>query len=184
MRIVDPDSESDTMRDCEVGEVGEIWIRSAQVMLGYWNMPEETEKAVTPDGWFRTGDYGYLDDDGYLHIAGRNDDMITMNGMKFSPLEIEERIREFFPGYEFCVVGISDPAGVLGQIPVFCYAARNGDVITASELSRLLSDKIDRNKIPRVVYRVDPARLLDGKLARSVKERIGYRGAFLTRTQG
>ena len=89
-----------------------------------------------------------------------------MDGMKFSPEEIEECIREVFPGNELCVVGIPDPAGVVGEIPVLCYVARSGTTITASELSRLLSDRIDRNKIPRIVYRVESSGTPDGTLVR------------------
>ena len=72
LRIVD----TDTQRECEVGEVGEIWARGPQIMKGYWNMPEETAKAIT-DGWFHTGDAGYLDAEGYLYIHDRVKDMIV-----------------------------------------------------------------------------------------------------------
>ncbi|MEZ5248241.1 MAG: AMP-binding protein [Ilumatobacteraceae bacterium] len=85
VRIVDTDS----LEDCDVGEVGEIWIRSPQVMKGYWNMPEETEKAITADGWFRSGDAGYLDADGYLFIHDRVKDMIVSGGENVYPAEVE-----------------------------------------------------------------------------------------------
>ena len=72
-----------------IGEVGEIWIRSPQVMKGYWNMPEETAKAITADGWFQTGDAGYLDADGYLYIHDRVKDMIVSGGENVYPAEVE-----------------------------------------------------------------------------------------------
>jgi long-chain acyl-CoA synthetase len=75
--------------DVANGEVGEIWIRSQQVMKGYWNQPEETEKAVTPDGWFKSGDAGYLDADGYLYIHDRVKDMIVSGGENVYPAEVE-----------------------------------------------------------------------------------------------
>ena len=76
-------------RRCPAGEVGEIWIRSPQVMKGYWHMPEETAKAVTADGWFKSGDAGYLDEDGYLFIHDRVKDMIVSGGENVYPAEVE-----------------------------------------------------------------------------------------------
>lgn len=145
---------------------GEIATRGDHVMLGYWNNDELTHQTMTKDGWFKTGDFGFLDDGGYLHIVGRKDEIISMDGIKFSPVEIEEHVREFFPDYEICVVGVPDPAGVIGEIPVLCYIAQNGKTITASELSRLLSNRIDKNKIPRIVYRIEPDSDPEKKLIR------------------
>ena len=136
---------------------GEVAVAGEHVMIGYWRNETLTSASMTRNGWFRTGDIGFLDEEGYLHVIGRKDEVIMMDGMKFSPEEVEESIREVFPGNELCVVGIPDPAGVVGEIPVLCYIARSGNTITASELSRLLSGRIDRNKIPRIVYRVEPS---------------------------
>jgi long-chain acyl-CoA synthetase len=141
---------------CAAGVTGDVLVRGTHVMLGYWRDPARTAAAMRPDGWFRTGDRGTLGADGYLTLAGRSDGLISMDGATISPAEIEERIREFFPAYEFCIVGLPDPAGILGEIPVLCYVPRDGKTITPSELSRLLADRIDRNKIPRIVYRIDP----------------------------
>ena len=89
LRIVDTEpGEDGGVRDCEVGEVGEIWIKGPQVMLGYWNMPEETERSIT-DGWFHSGDAGYLDADGYLYIHDRVKDMIVSGGENVYPAEVE-----------------------------------------------------------------------------------------------
>ena len=84
LRIVD----TDTHRECEVGEVGEIWARGPQIMKGYWNMPEETAASIT-DGWFHTGDAGYLDAEGYLYIHDRVKDMIVSGGENVYPAEVE-----------------------------------------------------------------------------------------------
>ncbi len=84
LRIVGDDDH-----DCDVGEVGEIWIRSPQVMIGYWNQPEETAKSVTAEGWFKSGDAGYLDADGYLYIHDRVKDMIVSGGENVYPAEVE-----------------------------------------------------------------------------------------------
>jgi long-chain acyl-CoA synthetase len=85
LRIVDADTGEDLPPD----EVGEIWIRSRQNMLGYWKMPEETAKSLTDDGWFKSGDAGYLDEDGYLYIHDRVKDMIVSGGENVYPAEVE-----------------------------------------------------------------------------------------------
>ncbi len=86
LRIVDPDTGSDVAK---TGEVGEIWTRSGQNMLGYWKKPDETANTITEDGWLKTGDAGYLDDDGYLYIHDRVKDMIISGGENIYPAEIE-----------------------------------------------------------------------------------------------
>ena len=84
MRIVDDDGE-----DVPIGAVGELWTRSAQNMLGYWNNPEATAETITPDGWLKTGDAGYLDDEGYLYLHDRVKDMIVSGGENVYPAEVE-----------------------------------------------------------------------------------------------
>src|SRR4051794_16686663 len=72
------------------GQVGEVWLRGPMIMKGYYNLPDETAAALTPDGFFKTGDLGRLDEDGYLFITGRKKDLIIVAGEKASPREIEE----------------------------------------------------------------------------------------------
>ena len=102
LRIVDPATEEEQ----PVGEVGEIWIRSPQVMIGYWNMPEETTKAVSADGWFRSGDAGYLDADGYLFIHDRVKDMIVSGGENVYPAEIENVLMAHAAVADCAVIGV------------------------------------------------------------------------------
>ncbi len=92
--------------ECEVGEVGEIWIRSPQVMIGYWNQPEETTKSVTPDGWFKSGDAGYLDADGYLYIHDRVKDMIVSGGENVYPAEVENVLMGHPAIADVAVIGV------------------------------------------------------------------------------
>ncbi len=150
----------------EPGSTGEIATRGGHVMVGYWNNEPLTRTSKTSDGWFKTGDFGFLDEGGYLHLVGRRDEMISMDGVTFSTLEIEEHVRELYPEHELCVVGVPDPAGILGEIPVLCYIGRNGKTIAASDLSRLLADRVDRTKIPRLVFRIEPDSAQDGLLVR------------------
>jgi long-chain acyl-CoA synthetase len=134
---------------------GEILVRGGHVALGYWENDELNRQRYTSDGWFKTGDYGYLDEEGYLSLLGRKDEIINMGGVKISPLEVEERIREAYPDWDICVVGVPDPAGIVGEIPVLCYISKDGRTITPSDLSQVLRTRLDRNKIPRVVYRIE-----------------------------
>src|SRR3546814_19631521 len=72
-----------------VGEVGEVITRSSNNMLGYWNLPEATANTMTDDGWVRTGDAGYMDEDGYLYIHDRVKDMVITGGENVYPAEVE-----------------------------------------------------------------------------------------------
>src|SRR5215472_5761614 len=83
MRIVDPDSG----RDRAVGQVGELWTRSVQNMKGYWNKPDETARVLTGDGWLKTGDAGFVDEDGYMFLTDRVKDMIVSGGENIYPAE-------------------------------------------------------------------------------------------------
>jgi long-chain acyl-CoA synthetase len=136
-------------------EMGEVLVRGEHVAGSYWNNVELNVKTYTADGWFKTGDYGFLDDEEYLHVLGRKDEMIDMGDVKVSPMEVEEEIHKLYPGCELWVVGIPDPAGIVGNIPVLCYAANERVTITPSALSRALARCLDQYKIPRVVYRVE-----------------------------
>jgi hypothetical protein len=72
------------------------------------------------------------------------------------PDGLESEIRALYPGCEFCIVGLPDPAGDVAEIPVLCYVPSGGVTITPSELSRRLADRVDRHAIPRIVYRIEP----------------------------
>ena len=89
-----------------IGEVGEIWIRGPQIMMGYWNHAEETAKAIDADGWFRTGDAGYLDDDGYLYIHDRVKDMIVSGGENVYPAEVENVLMAHPAVADVAVIGV------------------------------------------------------------------------------
>jgi len=148
------------------GEEGEIVIRGDHVSARYWNGDGHRQEASEGLPWFKTGNIGILDSDGYLQVLGRKDEMISMAGVKISPAEVEEKIHEVYPDVEICVLGIPDPAGVVGEIPVLCYIANNGKTIISSELSAALGSRIDRNKIPRIVYRVERFPRIDHKILR------------------
>ncbi len=102
LRIV----EISTGEDVPTGEVGEIWIRGPQVMKGYWNMPEATADAVDADGWFRSGDAGYLDADGYVYIHDRVKDMIVSGGENVYPAEVENVLMAHPGVADVAVIGV------------------------------------------------------------------------------
>lgn len=102
-------------REAPVGEIGEITIDSPANSVGYWNLPEQTAEAFRPDG-LRTGDLGYLDADGYLHITGRRSDLIISGGFNVYPAEIERVIAQHAGVDMVAVVGVPDPEW--GETPV------------------------------------------------------------------
>jgi long-chain acyl-CoA synthetase len=155
-------------------QMGEILVRGDHVAVRYWQNEAANMQRYTEDNWFKTGDYGFLDEEGYLHLLGRKDEMINMDGVMISSLEVEGRIREAYPDSEICVVGVPDPAGIVGEIPVLCYVGKNGGTITPSDLSRVLSERLDRNQIPRIVYRIESLPVTEkGKVSRrELREKI------------
>jgi long-chain acyl-CoA synthetase len=146
---VDADTDTDTAIDLPTGEVGEIWVRSRQVMKGYWNLPEETERVITREGWLRTGDVGYLDDDGYLYIHDRVKDMIVSGGENVYPAEVENVLMDH-PGVADCaVIGIPDDTwGETGKAVVVRAA---GSDVTEQELIEHCRQRLARFKCPTSV---------------------------------
>ena len=102
MKIVDVESGA----DMAAGEVGELWTRSEQNMVGYWNKPEETAKTITADGWLKTGDAGYLDAEGFLFLTDRVKDMIVSGGENVYPAEVENALASHPAIAEVAVIGV------------------------------------------------------------------------------
>ena len=103
LRIVDGAGQ-----DLPIGEVGELWTRSSNNMIGYWNLPDATKSTVAEGGWVRTGDAGYLDEDGYLYIHDRVKDMIITGGENVYPAEVESAIYGHPDVMEVAVIGVPD----------------------------------------------------------------------------
>ncbi|MGB3803560.1 MAG: long-chain-fatty-acid--CoA ligase [Sphingopyxis granuli] len=104
VRVVDPETD----RDCPRHVVGEVWGRSPGMMEGYWRKPEETAAVITGDGWLRTGDAGFLDDDGYLFLTDRIKDMIVTGGENVYPIEIEHVLAAHPSVDAVAVIGVPD----------------------------------------------------------------------------
>src|SRR5204862_1149129 len=125
-RIVDPA----TGADLAPREVGEVWLRAPNVMAGYFNRPAETAAALTPDGWLRTGDGGYVDEDGYLFLTDRIKDMIVSGGENIYPIEVEEALSQHPDVLEAAVIGVPDERW--GET-VMALIVRRADASTGTE---------------------------------------------------
>ncbi|MEO5723291.1 MAG: long-chain-fatty-acid--CoA ligase [Ilumatobacteraceae bacterium] len=144
--------EPDTQAECEVGE---IWIRSAMVMKGYWNMPEETTKSIT-DGWFHSGDAGYLDADGYLYIHDRVKDMIVSGGENVYPAEIENVLMAN-PGIaDVAVIGVPDERwGETPKALVVRASNAEGESLTEQDVVAFARERLAKFKCPTSVDWID-----------------------------
>ncbi len=132
----------------EVGETGEICVRGPNVMLGYWNQPEETARALV-NGWLRTGDVGHRDADGYFYITDRKKDMLLVNGINVYPREIEEVIYQYPGVKEAAVVGLADARK--GEMPVAFVVPIEGTPLDERLFVAFLKQKLADYKVPRRV---------------------------------
>ena len=98
----------DPTREVALGERGEICVKGPNLMKGYWKKPEATAASMTPDGFFRTGDVGYMDADGYVYIVDRTKDMLLFGGFNVYPRTIEEAIYQHPAVEEVSVIGVPD----------------------------------------------------------------------------
>lgn len=134
------------------GEIGEVVIRGANVTSGYENNPQANETAFT-NGWFRTGDLGYLDEDNYLFLKGRIKEIINRGGDKISPREVDEVLLDY-PAIEQ-VVTFAAPHTLLGEDVAAAVVLKQGVSATKQEIKEFASSKLADFKIPRVVLFVD-----------------------------
>jgi long-chain acyl-CoA synthetase len=151
------------------GEIGEIQARAESLMAGY--LPSEATRDVLCDGWYRTGDLGYLDADGWLRITDRSKEMIKVRGFQVAPAEIETVLHEH-PAVEDCAV-FGVPDGADGELVVAAVATR--EPVDAAELTAQVGERLASYKrLSRVVFVPEIPRLPSGKVLRRVlKERYG-----------
>lgn len=158
---------------CEVRLVdGEIQVRGPNVMRGYWNDPEATRAAFDGE-WFRTGDLGRFDDEGFLWIMGRSKDVIISGGENIHPAELENVLADCPAIAESAVIGIADPKW--GEVPCACIVLKPGARLTETEVLALFRDRLARYKHPRRVLFLDslPKNAL-GKVQRfELRRRLG-----------
>jgi long-chain acyl-CoA synthetase len=152
------------------GEIGEIIIKGPQVMKGYWNMPTETANAlrVGPDGqagWFYSGDIGFMDEDGYFHIADRKKDMIIAGGFNIYPADIEAVLFENPKVKEAAVIGAPDE--YRGETVKAFIVLKEGEIATEEEIIEFCKERMASYRVPRIVeFRNDLPKSMIGKVLR------------------
>jgi len=151
--------EAEVRRDdgtrCALGEAGEIWVRGPNVMLGYWNRPDETSKALPGGGWYRSGDVAYADADGYLYIVDRAKDMIISGGENVYTTEVENAIYRHPAVLEVAVFGIPDAQW--GEAVHAEVVPKPGVAVTGEEIIAECKRHIGGYKLPRSVnVRTEP----------------------------
>ena len=142
-------------RSCgrSVGERGEIWVRGVTVMQRYWGQPEATTQALQ-DGWFRTGDVGYLDADGFLFVVDRIKDVINRSGEKIAAAEVESCLSELPDVDEAAVIAMPD--AVTGEAVVAVVVPKPGAKLTSEQVQAHVAARLASYKVPsRVVIRDD-----------------------------
>ncbi|MGO9496033.1 MAG: long-chain-fatty-acid--CoA ligase [Solirubrobacteraceae bacterium] len=145
MRIVD----SVSGRELDAGDVGEVWLRAPNVMAGYYNRAAETAAALMPDGWLRTGDGGYLDEDGYLFLTDRIKDMIVSGGENVYPIEVEEAISQHPGVADVAVIGVPDERW--GETVMALVIRAPGSTVERDELVAFVRERLAGYKLPRSV---------------------------------
>ena len=167
LRIADPA----TGEKLPPRSVGEVWLRAPNVMLGYFNRPEETAAALTEDGWLRTGDGGYVDEDGYLFLTDRVKDMIVSGGENVYPVEVEEALAHHPAVADVTVIGVPDERW--GETVKALVIARPDATPTEEELVAFARERLAGYKLPRSIEFVDDLpRTPSGKvLKRVLRER-------------
>jgi long-chain acyl-CoA synthetase len=160
---------SDDGREVPITQVGEICIRGPQVMKGYWQRAEETDNVMTPDGYLRTGDMGYIDHEGYVFIVDRKKDMILVSGFNVYPNEVEEAVAMHEGVSDVAAIGVPDDNS--GEA-VKIFVVRKDPNLSAEALIAHCRKQLTGYKVPRhVEFRADLPRTNVGKiLRRALKE--------------
>jgi long-chain acyl-CoA synthetase len=163
----------DNDQEIPAGQTGEIWLRGPMIMKGYLNLPDATAAALTPDGYFKTGDLGHIDPDGYLYITGRKKEMIIVAGEKVSPREIEDILMRHLSIADAAVLGKKDPSR--GEVVVAFVITKENQPITPDTLKDFCRQQgLAQWKIPREIFLVpDLPRSPTGKvLKRTLAEKL------------
>jgi fatty-acyl-CoA synthase len=170
VRVVNPDSVVQ-----KPGTAGEIQIKGPNVIKEYWNRPDATESSFAGGGWFRSGDMGYTDEEGFVYISDRLKDMIISGGENIYPAEVEQILIELEGVGSAAVIGIPDEKW--GEVPKAVITVRSGYTITEEEIRSHLDGRVARYKIPKSVVIVeDLPRTASGKIRKAdLRQKYGSR---------
>ncbi|MDD4126787.1 MAG: class I adenylate-forming enzyme family protein [Methanomicrobium sp.] len=144
MKIVDT---NDSSKEIFGTEIGEIALRGPAIAKGYWGLKEETEKVFLTDGWFLTGDIGYIDNNGMLAITDRKKDMIVMSGWKIYPTEVEKTFIEHPDIEDIAIFGCPDIHR--GEVPVAAVVPAPGKILNEDSLIKYGKERLAKYKVPR-----------------------------------
>jgi long-chain acyl-CoA synthetase len=154
----------DDGKEVPLGQPGEICAKGPQVMVGYWNRPDETAKVMTSDGYFRTGDIGVMTPDGYTKIVDRKKDMILVSGFNVYPNEIEEVIASHPGVLECAVIGVEDARS--GEA-VKAFVVKKDPNVTAEDIIKYCGTQLTNYKVPKQIeFRTDLPKTNVGKILR------------------
>lgn len=146
------------------GERGELQVKGPQVMLGYYNDPDATRNAFM-DGWLRTGDVGYMDEEGYVFLVDRIKDLIICSGFNVYPRVIEEALMHHPAVEETNVIGVPDE--YRGEAPVAYVKLKEGQSVTGTQLKEFLSEHLNKIEMPReIIFKDELPKTLIGKLSK------------------
>ena len=159
-------SDSEINEPLPMGEIGDVQLRGPNVFKGYWRQPDKTSASFTADGWFKTGDLGYLEADGYLTLCGRSKDLIISGGLNIYPPEVERVLTEH-PAVSACAV-IGCPDREWGERVTAVVVLQPGEAITGEELIRFCREKLAPYKSPKsIVFKTDLPRNAMGKVQKA-----------------
>src|SRR5699024_9261615 len=169
MRVVDPDNPE---QDVPQGERGELLIKGPQVFQGYWNLPEETEAVILPDGWLRTGDLVTLDEDGLSPTVDRVKATLPAVAFNVVPTAVEAVLRTHEDIEDAAVVGVPRESG--GDRVMAAVIARDGATVDVDEVGKWLRERLVAYKVPRKITIVDelPKSMLGKVLRKEVRTQL------------
>ncbi len=149
VRVTSPD----THQPLPQGDIGMLEVRGPNVFIGYWRMPEKTKAELLDDGFFVTGDLGMIDERGYIHIVGRDKDLVISGGFNVYPKEVEQLIDEMDAVLESAVIGVPHPD--FGEGVTAIIVPQAGARIEEAEVINALKSRLAKYKQPKRVFFVD-----------------------------
>jgi malonyl-CoA/methylmalonyl-CoA synthetase len=154
-----------------IGEIGDVQLRGPNIFKGYWNQPDKTSAAFSADGWFKTGDLGYLEADGYLTLCGRSKDLIISGGLNIYPPEVERVLVEH-PAVNACAV-IGCPDAEWGEKVTAVVVLEKTESVSGEELIRFCRERLAPYKSPKsIVFKDDLPRNAMGKVQKAELRKV------------
>ena len=167
VRVVNPENDQ-SLPD---GEIGEVQLRGPNIFKGYWKQPHKTTESFTADGWFRTGDLGFREPDGYLTLCGRSKDLIISGGLNIYPPEVERVLAEH-PSVAACAV-IGCPDREWGESVTAVVVVYGGESVSSADLIAFCRERLAPYKSPKsIVFKEDLPRNAMGKVQKTELRKI------------